>query len=133
MYLKVILFFLLTPIIFYAQENTTINYNEYLIKELINNYQIGQKNKNNIKVYRIQLQSSQSEEKIIKTKKRFLKILPNQLIYEKYEQPEFKLVTGAYLDKKNAEKELQKIKQNFKQSFIFEETISIDVLKDEQH
>ena len=132
MYSKLILFYFLIPSIFFAQESTIVHYENTQIKELINNYKLGQKNKN-IKVYRIQLDSSLSEERITKTKKRCLAILPNQLIYEKYEQPEFKLVTSAYLDKKNAEKELKKFKQNFKQSFIFEETISIDVLQEEKN
>ncbi|MAZ58008.1 MAG: hypothetical protein CMP56_01170 [Flavobacteriales bacterium] len=130
MHSKLILFYFLIPIVLFSQESNIIHYQNSQIKELINNYQIGQKNKS-IKVYRIQLDSSISEEKITKTKKRCLALLPNKFIYEKYEQPEFKLVTSAYLDKKNAEKELKKIKQNFKQSFIFEETISIDVLKEE--
>jgi hypothetical protein len=132
MYSKFILFYFLIPVVLFSQESNIIHYQDSQIKELINNYQIGQKNKS-IKVYRIQLDSSISEEKITKTKKRCLALLPNKFIYEKYEQPEFKLVTSAYLDKKNAEKELKKIKQNFKQSFIFEETISIDVLKEERN
>jgi len=131
MYSKLILFYFLIPYIFFGQDSSAIHYQNSQIKELINNYKVGQKNKS-IKVYRIQLESSLSEEKITKTKTRCLSLLPNKLIYEKYEQPEFKLVTSAYLDKKKAEKELEKIKQYFKQSFIFEETISIDVLKEEQ-
>tara|TARA_B100002052_G_scaffold297935_1_gene329912 strand:+ start:2130 stop:2528 length:399 start_codon:yes stop_codon:yes gene_type:complete len=132
MHPKLILFYLLIPLTLCGQESSTIHYQNSQIEELINIYKAGQKNKS-IKVYRIQLESSLSEEKIAKTKKRCLTLLPKKLIYEKYEQPEFKLVTSAYLDKKNAEKELEKIKQHFKQSFVFEEIISIDILKEEQN
>jgi hypothetical protein len=132
MYNKLILFYFFIPCFFFGQESITIKHHDLQIQELIKTYKIRQKN-NKIKVYRIQLESSRSEEKIIKTKKKCMIILPDQLMYEKYEQPEFKLVTGAYLDKKNAEKELQKIKRDFKQSFIFEETISIDILKEERN
>jgi len=134
MYSKLIPIFLLSSLLSVAQENININYHDSKIETLINNYKTSQTN-TQIKVYRIQLESSRLEEKIINKKRTYeeLNMFKHESIHAKYEQPEFKLVTGTYSDKKIAEKKLREIKQICKQAFIFEETISIEMFTDEKN
>ena len=131
---KLIPIFLLSSFLCMSQENININYHDSTIETLINHYKTSQTNAE-IKVYRIQLESSRLEERIINKKKKYeeLKIFKDESIYAKYEQPEFKLVTGTYSDKKIAEKKLRAIKQICKQAFIFEETISMEMFNDEKN
>ena len=68
---------------------------------------------------------------LIKTKKKYKALFPSETTYETYEQPDFKLVTGAYLNKKQAEKKLYQIIGKFKHAFIFQEEISIEIFKTE--
>ena len=51
------------------------------------------------------------------------------VVDEKFETPYFKAVTGLFIDKKNADKELQKILRKFKSAFVFKEEITLREFK----
>ena len=83
-----------------------------------------------IEAYRIQISSSESHEKIKKVKEKYLSDENiNDVVDEKFETPYFKAVTGLFIDKKNADKELQKILRKFKSAFVFKEEITLQEFK----
>ena len=83
-----------------------------------------------IEVYRIQISSSESHEKIKKVKEKYLNGKNiKDVVDEKFETPYFKAVTGLFIDKKNADKELQKILRKFKSAFVFKEEITLREFK----
>ena len=122
-----ILILLIVSLIYYssrAQERVVIQHETTSILDLINNYTVSQKNKK-ILVYRIQLLSSESPEKIRWLKDKYIKSFPDERVEEIFESPYFKAFIGSYLDKKKAEKKLLEIKPKFKSSFILKENISM--------
>ena len=84
-----------------------------------------QNQKNTIEVYSIQLYSSELPEKISNIKRRYTNLFSEEFIEEVFEPPYFKAITGAYLDKKMAEKKLSVIKKYFKSSFVLKREIPI--------
>ena len=109
-------------------QNNSIYYSNLNIDTLINTYKLLQ-NDNELTIYRIQLTSDESPNKIEQVKKKYLKIFPNEDVEEVFEPPYFKAITGIYLNKKEAEKKRHTIKRKFKSSFIFKETINITKFK----
>jgi len=109
-------------------EKPKLYYQNQKIDSLITQYQLLRKS-NRISVYRIVLISSESPERIEKIKKNYLKIFPLEIVEEVFESPYFKAVTGAYLDKKDADKKRKSIRNQFKSSFVFEEKVSIETFK----
>ena len=107
-----------------AQKNLNIKYENPQIRELIESYKVGQKNKK-ITVYRIQLSSNESPEKITWFKDKYKQLFPLENVEEIFEPPYFKAITGIYLDKKIAAKKLAEIKKIFKSAFIFKESIAM--------
>ena len=116
--------FILISFTSFSQNNHIVKYEHQKIDSLIQFYTSLSNNKK-ITVYRIQLDADESIEKIKKVKKRFLELSPNYTVEEIFEPPYFKAITGAYLDKKNAEKKIQNIKAIFPSSFIFQDQINI--------
>tara|TARA_B100000287_G_C20133851_1_gene583336 strand:+ start:72 stop:425 length:354 start_codon:yes stop_codon:yes gene_type:complete len=114
-----------------SQENH-IYYHNQQIDTLISKYQLIQKNET-ISVFRILLISHESPEKMQNIKKSYLKYYPLEVVDEIFEPPYFKAITGAYLDKKNADKKREKIKNKFKSSFVFQENIDIETFKKHQY
>ena len=57
-------------------------------------------------------------------------MFPDDTIDELFEAPYFKLIAGNYLDKKQAEKKLKKIKRKFKSAFVLRREISIEKFKE---
>ena len=111
-----------------SQSNITIIYNKEVIDTLIKQYQVLEKNQQ-ITVYRIQLESSESPAKISNIKKKYLNLFPTETVEEIFEPPYFKAITGVYLDKKNAEKKIHEIRKKFKSSFILQENIKMEIFK----
>ena len=115
---------------FLAQENTHhVQYESLKLDSLqkkIQNLRMSDK----IEVYRIQISSSESHEKIKKVKEKYLSEKNfKDVVDEKFETPYFKAVTGLFIDKKNADKELQKILRKFKSAFVFKEEITLREFK----
>ncbi len=125
---QIIISFLCMSYTVFSQETINIQYLEQQTDTLINQYKLYNKN-NTISVYRIQLESASSPEKIKKIKTKYLKAFPLESVEEIFESPHFKAITGIYSDKKNAEKKLQNIKRIFRSAFIFQEKISMDIFK----
>jgi len=109
-------------------EKPKLYYQNQKIDSLTTQYQVLRKN-NKISVFRIVLISNESPEKIKKIKKSYLKIFPLEIVEEIFEPPYFKAVTGAYLDKKDADKKRKSIRNQFKSSFVFEESVPIETFK----
>ncbi len=111
---------------FLAQENTHhVQYESYKLDSLQKKIQ-KLRMSDKIEVYRIQISSSESHEKIKKIKERYLNYKKNKdVVDEKFETPYFKAVTGLFIDKKNADKELQTILRKFKSAFVFKEEITL--------
>ena len=109
-------------------EKPKLYYQNQKIDSLTTQYQVLRKN-NKISVFRIVLISNESPEKIKKIKKSYLKIFPLEIVEEVFEPPYFKAVTGAYLDKKDADKKRKSIRNQFKSSFVFEERVPIETFK----
>ncbi len=109
-------------------EKPKLYYQNQKIDSLITQYQVLRKN-NKISVFRIVLISNESPERIKKIKKSYLKIFPLEIVEEVFEPPYFKAVTGAYLDKKDADKKRKSIRNQFKSSFVFEEKVPIETFK----
>lgn len=115
---------------FLSQENTHhVQYDSYKLDSLqkkIQKLRLSDK----IEVYRIQISSSESHEKIKKVKEKYLSDKNiRDAVDEKFETPYFKAVTGLFIDKKNADKELQKILGKFKSAFVFKEEITLQEFK----
>tara|TARA_B100000427_G_C15476144_1_gene580856 strand:+ start:251 stop:643 length:393 start_codon:yes stop_codon:yes gene_type:complete len=126
--MKTLITLLITAYCCSAQTNTNINYTNPKIQELITIAR-AEKNATAISVYSLQIQASENPEKILKTKQKYLSKFPNEKIEEIFETPYFKLITGHYLDKKQAEKKLKIIKNYFKSSFVLKREIHIDEFK----
>ena len=114
-----------------SQDRIKVNYSDNRIYTLIENYRKLNHYKK-IWVYRIQLESGEKPEKIKRTKDVYLTLFPFEIVEEVFEPPFFKAITGVFSDKKQAEKKLLEIKNNFKNSFIFQDLISMDVFKETQ-
>ena len=115
-----------------AQRNTSINYSDPNIKELITI--ASTKNKTTkLSVYSIQIQATENPKKILKTKKKYLSKFPEERIDEIFEAPYFKLISGYYLDKKQAEKKLKKIKKHFRSSFVLKREVHISEFKESRN
>jgi len=128
---SIILCFILFDLIL-LQRNTSINYSDPNIKELITI--ASTKNKTTkLSVYSIQIQATENPEKILKTKKKYLSKFPEERIDEIFEAPYFKLISGYYLDKKQAEKKLKKIKKQFKSSFVLKREVHINEFKESRN
>tara|TARA_B100001250_G_C19564444_1_gene684857 strand:- start:444 stop:845 length:402 start_codon:yes stop_codon:yes gene_type:complete len=128
----IIYIFLLFNFLATSQEDQKkIYYHNQQIDTLISQYQVLRKS-DKISVFRILLSSNESPEKIQKIKKSYLNYYPLEIVEEIFEPPYFKAITGAYLQKKDAEKKREKIKNKFKSSFVFQEDISIEIFK-QQH
>ena len=104
-----------------ASQENYIYYHNQQIDTLISKYQVLRKNET-ISVFRILLISSESPEKIQKDEEKLLKYFPLEIVEEIFEPPYFKAVTGAYLDRKKADKKRDEIKNKFKSSFVFKKT-----------
>ena len=111
-----------------AQENIRIKHISPQINDIIKLNQAKQANKK-IEVYSIQLKSSELPETIKKIKNKYSTLFPAELINEVFEPPYFKIITGAYLDPKIAEKKLQEIQKKFKSAFILKRELTIDEFK----
>ena len=111
-----------------SQESIHIKHISPKIKDIIKFNQEKQANKK-IEVYSIQLKSSELPETIKKVKNKYSTLFPTELINEVFEPPYFKIITGAYLDPKIAEKKLQKIQKKFKSAFILKRELTIDEFK----
>lgn len=115
-------FFLLVPLFSLAQDNTKID-------TLIKIYKIAQHD-NEIKIYSLQINSHESLETIELSQKKYTQIFQNTVSEIIFEAPEYKLITGVFMDKKDAEKQLQKVKKQFKNSFIFKQAITMSKFKE---
>lgn len=115
---------------FIAQENTHyVHYESYKLDSLQKKIQTLRES-DKIEVYRIQISSSESHEKIKKEKKQYLNYKKIKVVVdEKYETPYFKAVTGLFIDKKNADKELQTVLRKFRSAFVFKEEITLKEFK----
>ena len=112
----------------FSQENVNIEYLDSNINKLITISKF-KKAENKISVYSIQLKSSEKPDVITFVKKKYNKLFPSETIDEVFEPPYFKAITGSYLDKKIAEKKLEKIQNKFKSAFILKRPISIEKFK----
>ena len=126
--MKTLIALIITAYCCSAQTNTNINYTNPKIKELITIAKA--KNVTTISVYSIQIQASEKPEQILKTKKKYLSKFPDDRIEEVFEAPYFKLVLGHYLDKKQVEKKLKKVKKKFQSAFFLKREISIEEFKE---
>jgi len=111
-----------------AQENIHIKNISPKIKDIIKLTQEKKSNKT-IEVYSIQLKSSELPETIKKIKNKYANLFPMESIDEVFEPPYFKIITGAYLDPKIAEKKLQTIQKKFKSAFILKRELTIEEFK----
>ena len=112
-----------------SQENTKIHYVNPEIKTLLEVAKM-QNNEAKITVYSIQLKASETPEKIRKIKSQYHSLFPGEQIDEIFEPPYFKIITGIYLDKKQAENKLQQIKRKFKSAFILKREIGVEKFKE---
>ncbi|MBF25234.1 MAG: hypothetical protein CMP49_01775 [Flavobacteriales bacterium] len=112
----------------YCQENIHIQYNDTIIEKLIKiSSQLNEEE--SISIYSVQLQANESLDFITKMKNKFISLFPEEEIIEIFEPPYFKISTGTYLDKKEAEKQLSIIKRNFNSAFVLKREITIDEFK----
>lgn len=119
---------LLISLTILGQENYDFFYKNPQIDTLIQKYKLSKKN-TQITVYRIQLESSESLDKVTKITNKHSRLFPQEEVVEIFEPPYFKAITGIYIDKKHAEKKLQEIREIFKSSFIFQEEINMEDFK----
>ena len=124
---KILIICFLITFFSFSQENITIKYMDSQIEDLI---KISTKKTTaNIAVYSIQLKASEKPETIRKTKNYYKSLFPTEIINEIFEPPYFKIIIGAYLDKKKAEKKLQKLQKKFKSAFVLKREIPIEQFK----
>ena len=97
------------------------------IADVIKFTEIKKSNKN-LMVYSIQLKASEIPQSIKNVKEKYKIIFPNEIIDEVFEPPYFKLITGRYLDKQEAEKKLKLTQRKFKSAFILKRELSIEEL-----
>ena len=124
-----ILYFLLASPLFTLSQVDQNSYHNTKIDTLIQLYVVS-KNNNKIKIYSIQINSSESLEQVELIQKKYTSIFSKIVSEIIFEAPEYKLMTGFFIDKKDAEKELKKIKKKFKNSFIFQQEITMSKFKE---
>jgi hypothetical protein len=106
----------------------SINYiNTLKVDDLLDKKRRIEKNSKKAKVFRIQIYSGSrigSNEAQSKFKSKF----PLTSVETSYEQPYFKTKVAAYRTKLDAHRALIKIKNSFRDAFIFEEKIALEKL-----
>ncbi|MEZ7925530.1 MAG: hypothetical protein QMC03_06580 [Flavobacteriales bacterium] len=106
----------------------SINYiNTLKVDDLLDKKRRIEKNSKKVKVFRIQIYSGSrigSNEAQSKLKRKF----PLTSVETSYEQPYFKTKVAAYRTKLDAHRALIKIKNSFRDAFIFEEKIALEKL-----
>tara|TARA_B100001250_G_C19611606_1_gene705205 strand:- start:479 stop:910 length:432 start_codon:yes stop_codon:yes gene_type:complete len=120
--------FLIIPLFCVGQIEQNKNRHTQL-DTLIELYKLLQQD-NQIQVYRIQVSSNESLEKIQQIQKKYNKIFPESTSEIIFEAPEYKLITGISLDRKTTEKKLQAIKKKFKYAFLFRQAITMTKFKE---
>jgi len=110
-----------------SQDEIKIQYMDSKIADVIKFTEIKKSNKN-LMVYSIQLKASEIPQSIKNVKEKYKIIFPNEIIDEVFEHPYFKLITGRYLDKQEAEKKLKLTQRKFKSAFILKRELSIEEL-----
>ena len=127
-YTLIFCFFMLS---FSTVSQTTL-YSNKNIDNLVEVYKI--KNRETvIETYQIQILANENRIKIENCKQKFNINFPKNSIKKIHEAPYFKLITGAYLTRRVAEKQLKILKDIFPYSFIFRDRISITDLKIEKN
>ena len=104
---------------------TEINYSNNELEKLINIFKITESEKQ-VNVYKFQLAFNEDRNIIENLQNKFENIFPNDSIDKIHEAPYFKLITGSYLNKQEAEIQLQRIYKEFPSAFIFQERVSIN-------
>ena len=101
---------------------------QYMNPEIDRLLKLSQTIQNDIKIstYSIQLKASENPAIIRSIKNQYKLLFPLEIIDEVFETPYFKIIIGAYLDKKMAEKKLKEIQKKFKSAFILKREISVD-------
>ena len=112
-----------------SQENIRVNYVDSKIEDLIR-ISTFKKSNTDVEVYSIQLIASEKLAITTKTKNIYKTLFPSELIDEIFEPPYFKIIAGAYLDKKKAKKKLKTIQKKFKSSFVLKREIPINRFKE---
>ena len=110
-----------------SQNGTSFQYMDSLIEKVIRFTEINQSNKN-LMTYSIQLTANETPQSIKNMKNKYKSLFPNETTDKIFEPPYFKLITGDYLDKKEAEKKLKLIQPKFKSAFILKREINIEDL-----
>ena len=103
---------------------TEMHYSNNELEKLINIFKITESVKE-INVYKFQVAFNEDRHTIESMKKKFKNIFPNDSIKKIHEAPYFKLITGSYLNKQEAEIQLQRIYKKFPSAFILQERVSI--------
>tara|TARA_B100000945_G_C20061619_1_gene448306 strand:- start:132 stop:524 length:393 start_codon:yes stop_codon:yes gene_type:complete len=122
-----LILYLFCVFILKSQERIKIQYIDSKIQDVIKFTEIKKSNKN-LMVYSIQLQASESPQSIKNVKKKYKILFPNEIVDEVFEPPYFKLITGRYLDKQEAEKKLKLTQKKFNSAFILKRELSIEEL-----
>jgi len=110
------------PSVLFAQID--INYSNQNLEKLINTFKTTESN-NKIEAFKLQIAFNENLETIEYIQKKFISKFPNDSISKIHDAPYFKLTTGCYLNKKEAEIQLERINKEFPAAFIFYEKISI--------
>ena len=110
-----------------SQEEAIIQYMNLGIENIIKFTEIKESNKS-LMTYSIQLYSNETPTVVKKVKNQYQLLFPDEIIDEVFEPPYFKIITGHYLDKQEAEKRLKLIQKKFKSSFILKRAITIEQL-----
>lgn len=80
------------------------------------------------KVYRIQLVSNTDRQQVYETKSKFMMKFRELKADVDYQQPYYKLRTGFYMDRYEAQRVLRLVKEDFISSYIVKEEVKIDQL-----
>ena len=109
----------------YGEVRFTMEENvQYLLEKTKREHRI----KSTAKAYRIQIISNTDRQRVYETKSAFIAKHRQMKADVDYKQPYYKLRTGYFLDRYEAERILRIIKKDFGGAFIVKEDMKIDLL-----
>jgi len=114
----------------------TINiYQPKKLSSLIKSHRYYNNKKNNslnkiVRGYRVQIASNNNRMEVLSVKSKFLSLYPNVRTYLVYQVPYYKLRVGEFVERKEAENFLRKVRRQFGECFIIREDLKIKTKKE---
>jgi len=98
---------------------------EQAIDALVEKHRALNISKGTVKGFRIQIAQSPNRQQVYQAKSQLLQVMPNEDIDVVYQQPDYKLRIGHFMERRDATRVLTEIKKTFSAAFIIPAEIKV--------